>query len=97
MTQGISRLLDIPVLKELAGVGRHLQDHLQIRMIYEVNVPTLNDEINNLFRRTLIGMDYVFRRRGPMAMGASFDTSFFRSGQNGMNATARSARRAVII
>ena len=62
---------DIPVRHELAGVGQNLQDHLQIRMIYEVNVPTLNDEINNWFRRSMIGMDYVFRRRGPMALGAS--------------------------
>ncbi len=62
---------DIPVLKDLPGVGENLQDHLQIRMIYEVNVPTLNDEINNFFRRMLIGMNYVFRRNGPMAMGAS--------------------------
>lgn len=56
---------------ELAGVGKNLQDHLQIRMIYEVNVPTLNDEINNVFRRTLIGAQYVLARRGAMAMGAS--------------------------
>jgi len=68
---GLLRAHEIPVRKELPGVGENLQDHLQIRMIYEVNVPTLNNEINNFFRRMLIGMDYVFRRRGPMAMGAS--------------------------
>ena len=62
---------DIRAVKDLAGVGHNLQDHLQIRMVYEVNVPTLNDEINNLFRRTLIGAEYALRRRGPMAMGAS--------------------------
>ncbi len=63
--------LDVPVRKELAGVGQNLQDHLQIRMVYEVNVPTLNDEINSFTRRMLIGMKYVFGRTGPMAMGAS--------------------------
>ncbi len=61
----------IPVRHELLGVGENLQDHLQIRMIYQVNVPTLNDEINNFFRRMLIGMEYVLFRTGPMAMGAS--------------------------
>jgi len=40
-------------------------------MVYKVNVPTLNDQINNVFRRMLIGMEYVLRRTGPMAMGAS--------------------------
>ncbi|MEM8976307.1 MAG: GMC family oxidoreductase N-terminal domain-containing protein, partial [Pseudomonadota bacterium] len=41
----------IEVRHEKSDVGQNLQDHLQIRMIYEVNVPTLNDEINNLARR----------------------------------------------
>lgn len=63
--------LDIPVRQDLAGVGENLQDHLQIRSVFEVNVPTLNDEINNLFRRALIGLRYVLFRRGAMAMGAS--------------------------
>ena len=63
--------LDIPVRKDLPGVGENLQDHLQIRMIYEVNVPTLNDEINNFFRRMMIGMEYALFRTGPMAMAAS--------------------------
>lgn len=61
----------LSVRNELSGVGRNLQDHLQIRMIYEVNVPTLNDEINNVVRRTMIGMQYILARRGAMAMGAS--------------------------
>lgn len=63
--------VEIPVRHELKGVGENLQDHLQIRMIYEVNVPTLNDEINNVFRRMVIGLQYVLARRGAMAMGAS--------------------------
>ena len=72
---------DISTVKDLAGVGQNLQDHLQIRMVYEVNVPTLNDEINNLFRRTLIGAEYALRRRGPMAMGASQVCIFARTRQ----------------
>ncbi|MEM7168613.1 MAG: choline dehydrogenase [Pseudomonadota bacterium] len=63
--------LGITIRRDLPGVGENLQDHLQIRMIYEVNVPTLNDEINNYFRRILIGLRYLLSRRGAMAMGAS--------------------------
>lgn len=66
----------IPVNKELDGVGQNLQDHLQIRTVYEVNVPTLNEEINSFFRRMMIGMQYVFARTGPMSMGASQVTIF---------------------
>ena len=63
--------LSIPLRHHLPGVGENLQDHLQIRMVYEVNVPTLNDEINNPLRRMMIGVRYALFRTGPMAMGAS--------------------------
>ena len=62
---------DIAVRHDLPGVGENLQDHLQVRSVYEVNVPTLNDEINNPIRRAAIGLRYFLTRRGPMAMGAS--------------------------
>jgi len=58
-----------------------LQDHLQIRTVYEVNVPTLNEEINNLFRRMMIGVQYVLTRTGPMSMGASQVCIFARSNE----------------
>ena len=67
----VLRDLDIPVVHELAGVGEGLQDHLQVRAMYKSTVPTLNNEVNNLFYKTLIGLDYIARRRGPMSMGAS--------------------------
>jgi choline dehydrogenase len=63
--------LGIPVKKDMPGVGGNLKDHLQIRMVYRVNVPTLNDQINSFFRRMLIGMEYVAFRTGPMSLGAS--------------------------
>ena len=69
----------IEVVKNLDGVGANLQDHLQIRTVYEVNVPTLNEEINSLFGRMMIGMQYVFARSGPMSMGASQVCIFARS------------------
>jgi len=66
----------------LPGVGANLQDHLQIRLVYEVNVPTLNDEINNPFRRALMGAQYALFRTGPMAMGASQVCIFAKTAQH---------------
>ena len=63
--------MGLEVRRALTGVGENLQDHLQIRSVFEVNVPTLNDEINSVFRRALIGLRYLLFRRGAMAMGAS--------------------------
>ncbi len=61
----------VPLRHDLPGVGECLQDHLQFRLVYEVNIPTLNDAINNFFRRMGIGMRYLMTRTGPMSLGAS--------------------------
>lgn len=63
--------LGIPVLHAVPGVGRNLQDHLQIRSVYKCRRPTLNDEVNNPLRKMLIGIEYILFRTGPMSMGAS--------------------------
>lgn len=61
----------VTVRHELPGVGEGLQDHLQLRLVYEVTVPTLNDAINRLLPRLGIGLKYAFLRKGPMSLGAS--------------------------
>jgi len=53
-------------------VGANLQDHLQLRCAYRVaNVSTLNQRAASLFGKALIGLEYVLRRTGPMAMAPS--------------------------
>lgn len=62
--------LDIPVVKDLPGVGANLQDHLQLRIMYKVSKAiTTNDELHNLWGQMHMGLKYVFRRRGPLAIG----------------------------
>ena len=61
----------VAVRHELPGVGECLQDHLQIRLVYEVNAETLNDAINRFVPRMGIGLNYVLFRKGPMSLGAS--------------------------
>ena len=64
--------LGIPVVADLPGVGENLQDHLQLRMIYKVNgIKTLNTKANTLFGKMMIGLEYLFRRSGPMSMAPS--------------------------
>ncbi|MCW5703295.1 MAG: GMC family oxidoreductase N-terminal domain-containing protein [Bradyrhizobium sp.] len=72
--------LGIDVTLDKQGVGRNLQDHLQQRAIYKVsNVRTLNETYWSLFRRGLMGLDYAFRRRGPLTMAPSQLGIFTRS------------------
>ena len=62
----------ISVAKDLPGVGANLQDHLQIRAVYKINKPiSLNNYVNSLTGKVRIGLDYMFRRRGPMTLAAS--------------------------
>jgi choline dehydrogenase len=64
--------LGIPVMSNLPGVGENLQDHLQLRMIYEVNnIKTLNTQVRTWFGKGLIGLEYLLRRTGPMSMAPS--------------------------
>ncbi|WP_271408139.1 GMC family oxidoreductase [Pseudomonas sp. Q1-7] len=62
----------IPVVKHLPGVGDNLQDHLQIRSIYQIHgAPTLNTQATKLWGKFAIALEYVLKRSGPMSMAPS--------------------------
>jgi choline dehydrogenase len=64
----------------LPGVGENLQDHLQIRAVFEVDgVQTLNTLANSLWGKLKIGLEYAWRRSGPMSMAPSQLGLFTRS------------------
>ncbi|MBR1158313.1 GMC family oxidoreductase [Bradyrhizobium elkanii] len=72
--------LGIDIVLDVQGIGHNLQDHLQQRAIYKVSgVRTLNETYYNLIRRGLMGLDYAFRRRGPLTMAPSQLGIFTRS------------------
>ncbi|GAA0401681.1 choline dehydrogenase [Cocleimonas flava] len=62
---------NIPVVKELPGVGQNLQDHLQIRLVYKTKQNTLNDELNSYFKQFKVGLQYFFKRTGALTLAAS--------------------------
>jgi choline dehydrogenase len=80
---GPGRLLQeygIAVAHDLAGVGENLQDHLQIRMVYEVkNARTVNTLYHNLFTRAGMALQYALLRSGPMTMPPSTLGAFAKS------------------
>ncbi|WP_395691448.1 GMC family oxidoreductase [Piscinibacter sp.] len=70
----------IAVEHALAGVGENLQDHLQIRAVFQVEgVTTLNTLANSWWGKARIGMEYLFKRSGPMSMAPSQLGAFTRS------------------
>lgn len=69
----------IDVIADLPGVGKNMQDHLQARLVYKCNEPTLNDEVSSLFGQARIGLKYLMFRTGPMTMAASLATGFIKT------------------
>jgi choline dehydrogenase len=72
--RGIAVTLDKP------GVGANLQDHLQLRLIYQVSgIKTLNETYHSLVGRLAMGLEYALLRRGPLTMAPSQLGLFTRS------------------
>ena len=72
--------LQIPVVADLPGVGRNLQDHLQLRMVFRVEgLATLNETSRSLWRRARFALQYALSRSGPLSMSPSQLGGFFRS------------------
>jgi choline dehydrogenase len=70
----------IPVVHALQGVGENLQDHLQVRVIFRCTQPiTTNDALRTWSGKLRIGLDYVVRRSGPMAVGINQGGIFARA------------------
>ncbi len=69
----------IEVVKDLPGVGKNMQDHLQARLVYKCNEPTLNDEVRTLYRQAFIALKYAMYRAGPMTMAASLACGFMKT------------------
>jgi choline dehydrogenase len=77
------RSFGIPIVHELPGVGENLQDHLQARVIFECAKPiTTNDDLKHWWGKLKIGLDYVFTRGGPMAVGINQGGIFARVGRD---------------
>jgi choline dehydrogenase len=77
---GLLKEHGVDVLVESPGVGSNLQDHLQIRAVYKVNgAKTLNTEANSWLGKAKIGLEYAFKRTGPMSMSPSQLGAFTKS------------------
>jgi choline dehydrogenase len=58
--------LGIPVVHDLPGVGRGLQDHMDVYLIYELNGPDGYDKYKKLHWKAWAGLQYALFRKGPV-------------------------------
>ena len=64
----------------MPGVGNNLQDHLQIRTIYQVeNTVTLNQRARTPWGMAAMGLEYLLKKTGPMTMPPSQLGAFAKS------------------
>lgn len=69
----------VPVVRDLAHVGRGMQDHLTITHHYVANQPTLNAKLGWKIGQFLAGAQYLLTRRGPLSVPVNQVGGFVRS------------------
>jgi choline dehydrogenase len=80
---GRLQALGIDSVHHLPGVGRNLQDHLQLRSVYQTTgIRSLNLLANNRLHQLLMGLEYAVRRRGPLTMAPSQLGAFAKSDES---------------
>jgi len=71
------RRLGIPVAADLPGVGRNLQDHLDVCTLFEVTQPVTYDM--GPLREAVVALQYLFSRNGIGSTNAAEAGAFLRS------------------
>ena len=69
----------IETRRNLRGVGKNLQDHLQARPVFKTDLSTINVEASNIVKQAMIAAQYVATGKGPMTMAASLGTAFLKT------------------
>ena len=79
-SESVLKPLDIPIRNRLEGVGKNLQDHLQVRLQYRLDTgETLNQQANSWLGRIKMGLQYAYNQSGPLSMAPSQLGAFFKS------------------
>jgi choline dehydrogenase len=70
----------IGVVLDAAGVGRDLQDHMQVRIVTRcTQAITLNDIMGNRWRSMMMGLQYAALRKGFLTIAAGTSGAFLKT------------------
>ncbi|EQB14326.1 GMC family oxidoreductase [Novosphingobium lindaniclasticum] len=68
------------VIADVAGVGRNLADHANVRLNYRAARPiTINDRLRSLWGQAGAGLEYLLKGTGPLTVSAGFGAAFYRT------------------
>ena len=68
----------IPVVHDVANVGRNLTDHLGSDLYFRALVPTLNQQLRPLLGKLKVGLRYLLTRKGPLSLSLNQGGGFVR-------------------
>ena len=71
--------LGVKVVHHLPAVGEHMQDHLEVYVQHACTQPVSLQPSLQMWRRPIIGADWLFRRKGPGASNHFESGGFARS------------------
>ena len=75
-----AQAMGIPVVADLPGVGRNLQDHYQARIAYRCRLPiTVNDIMASPWKMARMAAQYALFRTGPLSVSAGEVAVFART------------------
>ncbi|MQR00321.1 GMC family oxidoreductase [Glaciimonas soli] len=69
---------NITPVHHLPAVGKNLQDHLCASFYFKANKKTLNDDLGSFSGQVKAGIEYVFKRTGPLALSVNQAGGFFK-------------------
>lgn len=71
---------DVTPLHKLPGVGQAMQDHLQVKLVHKMDVPTFNRDGRSLIRQAAIAVRYYLSGGyGPLSMPGADATAFLKT------------------
>ena len=74
--------MKIQTTKNLPGVGKNLQDHLNIAIHYESKIPTLNDELRPYSKKIYHALKWFFTKNGPLSISINQAGAFIKSNKH---------------
>ncbi len=75
----VLRGLGVGVVRDAPAVGRNLQDHLGVDMLYRSAVSTLNQQLGPWWGKLWAGLQFLALRRGPLTLSVNQGGGFVRS------------------
>ena len=71
----------IPTVANITAVGENLQEHPAVPIGHHVTIPSIGSN-DNIFKYLMHGLNFIFRRRGPLTAGVGQAQAFVKTDES---------------